>query len=104
MTQRETVLAMLEQGPQTTASFLKARIPRFSARLEELRLEGYEITSTQLKASSWRYELTGATDKPEPQIRVLDYTGDEPVHGFRPLGAVIRDFKLENENPQDAGS
>lgn len=60
MTQQERVLAMLQERPQTTASFLSARIPRFSARLEELKRAGYEVTRERLTASSYSYKLTGS--------------------------------------------
>jgi hypothetical protein len=60
MIQREQVLTMLQDaGPKgcTTSDFLRARIPRFSARVEELRNAGCSITSERLRGSSWRYVL-----------------------------------------------
>jgi hypothetical protein len=61
MTQRQTVLQMLKEGPQQTGDFLRNHIPRFSARIQELRDEGYEITSTYLRSGAYRYELTNGT-------------------------------------------
>lgn len=58
MTQRERVFEMLREGPQETGDFLRAHIPRFSARIEELRREGHEITCTYLRSGAYRYELT----------------------------------------------
>ncbi len=51
---------MLEQAGSegvTTGDFLSAYLPRFSARIKELRDEGLSIETTRLKGSSSRYTL-----------------------------------------------
>lgn len=63
MTQKSRVLAMLERGPTTTAEFLNAYIPRFSARIEELRRDGYVIERTRSHASSYVYKLAGVPSR-----------------------------------------
>lgn len=45
MTQRQTVLEMLQRGPVTNGQFAAAGILRFGARLKELRDAGYSITT-----------------------------------------------------------
>lgn len=58
MNQREQVLAMLKQAGDrgvTTADFLGAYLPRFSARIKELRDEGHTIRTERLSQSSSRY-------------------------------------------------
>lgn len=57
MTQRARVLAMLRRGPTTTQDFLAAFIPRFSARIDELRTAGYVIERNRVSASSFAYRL-----------------------------------------------
>jgi hypothetical protein len=57
VTQRDQVLAMLKRGPHTTGDFLAAYIPRFSARIDELRARGYVIERTRASASSFAYRL-----------------------------------------------
>lgn len=60
MTQQQRVLAMLRRGPCTTRDFLQAGIPRYSARIRELRERGHPITTERLSASSYRFTLTRA--------------------------------------------
>ena len=67
MTQRDRVLKMLEDAGHagvTNADFLRACLPRFSARLLELRASGYQISTDRVREGSWRYQLVGATPKP----------------------------------------
>ena len=65
MTQRQQILQMLRDaypGEVTTADFLRANLPRFSARLLELRGEGHRIVGRRLGASSWAYRwVSGET-------------------------------------------
>lgn len=64
MNQREKVKRMLEQAGGdgvTTGDFLSAYLPRFSARIKELRDEGLSIETTRLKGSSSRYTLQPVT-------------------------------------------
>lgn len=60
MTQRQRVLFLLRSQREagvTTAMFLREHLPRFSARIEELRKAGFCISSERLADSSWRYVL-----------------------------------------------
>lgn len=60
MTQREKVLTKLEQAGEdgvTTADFLADYMPRFSARIKELRDAGHLIATERISASSSRYTL-----------------------------------------------
>ena len=45
MTQRERVLLMLKAGPVCGTDFLSAYIPRYSARILELRQQGFLIVN-----------------------------------------------------------
>lgn len=49
MNQRERTLTMLKAGPVCGRDFLDAYIARFGARIEELRKEGYVITTRPCK-------------------------------------------------------
>ena len=61
MTQKQTVLRLLQDNPGgvTTADFCSAHVPRFSARIEELRKEGHRISSQRVREGQWRYRLSG---------------------------------------------
>lgn len=70
MTQQERVLAMLKAGPVCGTDFLRAYIPRYSARLLELRQAGYEWSRRPCRFShhdhgseQFVYELVAA-DQP----------------------------------------
>lgn len=73
MTQRDVVLDLLyladvasDLDGVTTGDFLENNIPRFSARIEELRRAGYKISSERLREGSWIYRLDGwAEAQPE---------------------------------------
>lgn len=68
MTQREQVLRMLREAGEdgvSTAVFLAAHLPRYSARILELRREGHAIESIRVREGSWRYVLRGAESVPE---------------------------------------
>ena len=43
----------------TTSQFLSARLPRFSARVKELREAGFEIATERVREGEWRYRLEG---------------------------------------------
>lgn len=89
-TQRSRVLSLLYAHGKlgaTTADFLEARIPRFSARIEELRKQGYEIQTSRERKGSYRYTLVS-----EPQL-----DGAPGSHSSaRPAGV--------NRDPSDKGS
>ena len=49
MTQQERILYELSDGPVCGTTFLHWRIPRYSARIHELRAKGYPITSERCR-------------------------------------------------------
>ena len=55
----ETKRLLRRAGPRgvTTGEFIDARIPRFSARIDELRDAGWVIHRARLRASSYRYTV-----------------------------------------------
>jgi Helix-turn-helix domain len=65
MSQRHKVLSLLRHAGDagvTNAVFLDWRIPRFSARICELREDGYEITTGAEHNSRVRYTLVSEPD------------------------------------------
>lgn len=74
MTQKNRVLQMLRRGETTTAEFLAAYIPRFSARCEELRRDGYTIERTRVSATSFAYRLVAEPEAPSSHA-LLDSLG-----------------------------
>lgn len=89
--QRDTVLQLLRHaGPKgvPTSTFLDQRIPRFSARIEELRNAGFEIQSLRQKSSSWRYYLIT-----EPE--------GANTSGSQPVGANPSETPTDREDRQD---
>lgn len=63
MTKKETVLAMLTNAAHgvTGREFVEANVFRYSARIKELRDEGYEIESKRLSQGNFRFRLVGNT-------------------------------------------
>lgn len=60
MTQRDRVLSMLQAAGDegvTNHAFLAERLPRFSARIMELRTEGFAIATERLTEGCWLYTL-----------------------------------------------
>lgn len=45
LTQSQRILGALKLGPKCGTTFLEWRIPRYAARIHELRGQGYAITS-----------------------------------------------------------
>ena len=45
LTQKQWVLSRLQAGPTCGTTFLEDYVPRYAARILELRQEGYKITS-----------------------------------------------------------
>ena len=61
-TQKETVLAMLDEaGPEgvTSNQFYNARLPRFAARIFELKADGHEVVKEPVEHGHFRYILVG---------------------------------------------
>jgi hypothetical protein len=95
-TQREKVLEMLEQaGPQgcDTADFLRVYVPRFSARIQELRAQGKEIETERIAEGRFRYTLTGeAPPVPVAQSEVPSpVTSDSPGVTDAPSAGALFD-------------
>ncbi len=60
------VLGLLRQRPQTTGDFARAFCPRASARIHELRGQGYEIDAERITANAYRYTLRAEPEPPRP--------------------------------------
>ncbi len=67
MTQQERILYELREGPVCGTTFLNWHIPRYAARIHELRAKGHQITSERCKLTyhlhlSWQtvYTLEGS--------------------------------------------
>lgn len=52
MNQRERVLMMLKAGPVCGTDFLRVYVPRYSARILELRQQGFLIESRPCRSQS----------------------------------------------------
>ena len=55
MTQQERILYELSDGPVCGTTFLNYHIPRYSARIHELRVQGYKITSEPCRMAHHRH-------------------------------------------------
>jgi len=75
-TQKETVLAMLEEaGPEgvTSNQFYRAMLPRFAARIFELKGEGHTVVKEPVEDGHFRYILVGqstvtSSQQPSPDL------------------------------------
>lgn len=56
MNQKERVLMMLKQGPVCGTDFLRVYVPRYSARILELRQQGYAINTRPCKNQFHQHE------------------------------------------------
>lgn len=66
-TQRETVLAMLEEAGErgvTSNAFFASCLPRFSARIHELRNAGHTITKEPVEQGHFLYRLVKVSAAP----------------------------------------
>ena len=80
-TQKETVLAMLEQaGPEgvTSNQFYAACLPRFGARIHELKGEGHSVVKEPVEDGHFRYILVGRSAKPQQSPPDLGEVGNSP--------------------------
>ncbi len=86
MGQRETVLTMLEEAAGNGVSsnqFYAACLPRFSARIHELRNAGHTITKEPVEQGHFLYRLvkvSATTTQTDPSLCV------RAVHGGADLG------------------
>ncbi len=86
MGQRETVLTMLEEAAGNGVSsnqFYAAHLPRFSARIHELRNAGHVITKEPVEQGHFLYRLvkvSATTTQTDPSLCV------RAVHGGADLG------------------
>ena len=86
-TQKETVLAMLDQaGPEgvTSNQFYAACLPRFGARIHELKAEGHEVVKEPVEDGHFRYILVGRSPVPQQSPPDLGEVGNSPPN----LGGV----------------
>ena len=56
-TQQQRIITMLKSGKKTSADFYKEYMPRFSARIHELRNKGYDIRRSPWRDHMFVYEL-----------------------------------------------
>jgi len=80
-TQKQTVLAMLEQaGPEgvTSNQFYNARLPRFPARIHELKAEGHDVVKEPVEQGHFRYILVGRSLTPQQSSADLGESGNAP--------------------------
>ena len=82
MTQKETVLAMLKQaGPEgvTSNQFYAACLPRFGARIHELKKEqGLDIRKEPVEDGHFRYILVGRPFLTQQSPADLGEVGNSP--------------------------
>lgn len=76
-TQREKVLKALRmarsyQEGVTGDTFLQMRVPRYSARIAELRDEGFKIATERVKDGLFRFRLEHDPDNDKPQQTQLE--------------------------------
>lgn len=98
MTQQEKVIAMLEQaGPEgvTSNQFYNAFLPRFSARIHELRSKGFDIRKEPVENGHFRYILVGSVEAgaDRPGNVVCGGSGDQLHRELRleAPGGTLRD-------------
>ena len=80
-TQKETVLAMLDEaGPKgvTSNQFYAACLPRFGARIHELKAEGHEVVKEPVEQGHFRYILVGRSRHPQQSPPDLGGVGNSP--------------------------
>jgi hypothetical protein len=78
--QRGKVLDLLRSAGRQgvmTSEFLAIGVGRFSARIEELRNLGYEISAERMGRSSWRYRLERDLDREAALARQRRAAEDE---------------------------
>ena len=65
MTQRERILTALRANPAgVTSTFLDQHMPRYSARILELRSEGWQITTRRVRNGLWLFTLVSEPARP----------------------------------------
>lgn len=99
MGQRETVLTMLEEAAGNGVSsnqFYAACLPRFSARIHELRNAGHTITKEPVEDGHWLYRLVKVsvtTTQTDPSLCVRAVNGGADL-GQSPTPERGRDRQL----------
>lgn len=63
MTQQQKILTMLKQAPNNTVTNvdLNKVCFRYGARIHDLRQQGHNITSRQVRKGLWHFTLEGAS-------------------------------------------
>ena len=90
MTQVDRVLQMLQSAGEagvTTGDFLRSYLPRFSARLWEMKKEGHSIKTEFVRTGEFRYTLQPV--RPHPVVAAPTEGVDlfEVIHG--PYGTRV---------------
>jgi hypothetical protein len=112
VTQKETVLRMLtEAGPEgvTSNQFYGARLPRFGARIHELKAEGHDVVKEPVEEGHFRYILVsrpsltqqspadlGRAGYPSPNLGLVDPQGPGDPDSYSAPGQL---FEVEADGP-----
>lgn len=99
-TQKQTVLAMLDEaGPEgvTSNQFYAACLPRFGARIHELKAEGHQVVKEPVENGHFRYILVGRSMTPQQSPPDLGEVGNSPPN----LGVVDAQGPGEAEPPRE---
>ena len=99
-TQKQTVLAMLDEaGPEgvTSNQFYAACLPRFGARIHELKAEGHQVVKEPVENGHFRYILVGRSMTPQQSPPDLGEVGNSPPN----LGVVDAQGPGEAEHPRE---
>ena len=80
-TQKQKVLRMLDEaGPEgvTSNQFYAACLPRFGARIHELKAEGHDVVKEPVEQGHFRYILVGRPFVPQQSSADLGEVGNSP--------------------------
>lgn len=108
MTRRGLCLHLLREAGErgvTTAELLQAGVgSRYSARILELRTEGYVIESERIREGSWRYVLTHDAERAAgPPATDRNSASRSPGAMGRPGPGVLDSPRAESSGGPDAG-
>ena len=114
-TQKETVLAMLDEAGSegvTSNQFYSACLPRFGARIHELKAEGHDVVKEPVEQGPFRYIWVGrntAIPPPQPSPDLGEVGNSPPNLGLvdpqgpgtpNPSSMPGQLFEVEPEQPE----
>lgn len=105
MTQRDTVLKMLDQAcvdrrGVTNGQFAEAGILRYSARIDELRKAGHRISKRRLSAGGWLYTLHLDVERIASDTGFVDPAGTGLITRVRADDSLGAETLFEVEAPR----